>query len=103
MITAVEPLVVVLAVVLVVFRLLVRPRLTTRARQAGLATRERLTGRTGPSIVGSCVVAALFGAFGAYLLLFRTTDATKGVPGWLSGGFLVVGSVVVVVDAPRRR
>ena len=102
-ITVVEPWVVVLAVVLLVFRFALRRRLSVHARQTGLAARERLTGSTEPSTVGTCVVAAVFAAFGLYLLVFQTSDVTKGVPGWLSGGVLVVGSVVVVVDALRRR
>ncbi len=49
------------------------------------------------------VVAAFFGAFGLYLLVFRTSDVTKGVPGWLSGAVLVVCSVGLAVAARRPR
>ena len=98
-----EPLVVGVAVVLLVLRLVARPYMRRRQREAGLALRKRLTGSSEPSTTGTYVVAAFFGAFGLYLLVFQTTDVTKGVPGWLSGAVLVVGSVVVAVTAPGRR
>ena len=98
-----DPVIVVLAVIAAVLLAILKRWGRRRVREAALAARERRTGSREPSTVGTYAVAAFFAAFGGYLLVFQTNDVTKGLPGWLTGSFLVVGSVVVAVTAPRRR
>jgi hypothetical protein len=103
MIMAVEPVIVIIGVVILVSGMVAQPYLRRRAVQSGRALRKRRTGSTEPSTAGTYVGAAFFVAFGVYLLVFQTTDVTRGVPGWLSGGVLVVLSVVLVIRTFRRR